>query len=101
MIIGRVNAEYEATIRLSVYGVDGQIHEQTAIIDTGFNGWLSLPANLISTLELQWDGRGRATLGDGSECLFNIYSATVVWGEQTITIQIDEAESELGLWTKS
>lgn len=94
MIIGNVNAEYEATIRLSVYGMDGQIYEQTAIIDTGFDGWLSLPASLINTVGLQWNGRGRATLGDGSECLFNVYEATVIWGEETITIQIDEAESE-------
>lgn len=71
MIIGHVNAEYEATIRLSVYGTDGQIHELSSIIDTGFDGWLSLPASLINTLGLQWNGRGRATLGDGSECLFN------------------------------
>jgi predicted aspartyl protease len=56
MIIGNVNAEYEATICLSVYGMDGQIYEQTAIIDTGFDGWLSLPASLINTLGLQWNG---------------------------------------------
>lgn len=31
MIIGRVNAEYEANIPLAIYGVDGQIHEQVAI----------------------------------------------------------------------
>jgi predicted aspartyl protease len=42
-------------------------------IDTGFNGWLSLPPNLINQLNLKWKRRGRAILGDGSECVFNIY----------------------------
>ncbi len=32
MIIGCVNPEYEATIPLTICGVDGQIHEQVAII---------------------------------------------------------------------
>lgn len=86
MIIGRVNTEYEATIPLKICGVDGQIYEQVAIIDTGFDGWLSLPANLINALGLQWNGLLRATLGDGSECVFNVYEAAVIWDEQSITI---------------
>lgn len=94
MIIGRVNPEYEATIPLKICGVDGQIYEQVAIIDTGFDRWLSLPPNLINTLGLQWNGRGRATLGDGSECVLNVYEATVIWDEQSLTIEVDEAESD-------
>jgi predicted aspartyl protease len=38
MIIGNVNADYEPIIRLGIRGVDGQINEQPAIVDTGFNG---------------------------------------------------------------
>ncbi|MCC5669277.1 hypothetical protein LC653_36925 [Nostoc sp. CHAB 5784] len=66
---------------------------KTAIVDTGFNGWLSLPPDFIAALELPWKRRGRAILGDGSECVFDVYEAIVVWDEQLLTIPIDEAES--------
>ncbi|BAZ30775.1 hypothetical protein NIES4074_32370 [Cylindrospermum sp. NIES-4074] len=73
MITGIVNADFEAIIPLSVFGLDGKIYTQDAVIDTGFNGWLSLPTNLITRLNLRWKRRGRAILGDGSECVFNVY----------------------------
>ncbi len=94
MITGIVNTEFEAIIPLSVCGSDGKIYTQDAIIDTGFNGWLSLPPDLINQLNLKWKRRGRAILGDGSECVFNVYEAAVVWDGVLITIPIDEADSE-------
>ena len=94
MIVGSVNANYEPVIQLSICGMGSQIHEQTAIIDTGFNGWLSLPTDFIAALGLPWKRRGRATLGDGRECVFDVYEAAVIWDEQLLTIPIDEAETD-------
>jgi clan AA aspartic protease len=94
MITGIVNREFEPIIPLSVCGSDSKIYTQDAIIDTGFNGWLSLPPDLINQLNLKWKRRGRAILGNGSECVFNVYEAAVVWDGVLITIPIDEADSE-------
>jgi clan AA aspartic protease len=94
MITGIVNADFEPIIPLSVCGSDGKIYTQDAIVDTGFNGWLSLPPSLIAQLNLRWKRRGRAILGDGSECIFNVYEAAVVWDGVILTIPIDEADSE-------
>ncbi len=94
MITGIVNADFEPIISLSICSSDGEIYIQDAIVDTGFNGWLSLPPDLISQLNLKWKRRGRAILGDGSECVFNIYEAILVWDETILTIPIDEADSE-------
>jgi clan AA aspartic protease len=94
MITGIVNADFEAIISLAISDSDGKIYTQDAIIDTGFNGWLSLPPDLIDQLNLKWKRRGRAILGDGSECVFNVYEAVVVWDEDYLTIPIDEADSE-------
>lgn len=94
MITGIVNADFEAIISLSIHDSEGKISRQEAIIDTGFNGWLSLPPDLIDRLNLKWKRRGRAVLGDGSECVFNVYEAVVIWDTEQLTIPIDEADSE-------
>ncbi len=54
----------------------------------------SLPPDLIDQLNLTWKRRGRAILGDGSECVFNVYEAIVIWDGNYLTIPIDEADSE-------
>ena len=94
MITGIVNADFEPIIPLSVCGSDGKVYMQDAIVDTGFNGWLSLPPSSIAQLNLRWKRRGRAILGDGSECIFNVYEALLVWDGDLLTIPIDEADSE-------
>jgi clan AA aspartic protease len=94
MITGIVNLDFEPIIPLSICGSDGKVYTQDAIVDTGFNGWLSLPPDLIAQLDLKWKRRGRAILGDGSECVFNVYEAVLVWDGNFLTIPIDEADSE-------
>jgi clan AA aspartic protease len=94
VIIGVVNKEFEPIISLSIRCSDGKVFAQDAIVDTGFNGWLSLPPDLIAELKLRWKRRGRAILGDGSECVFNVYEAVVIWDGTLLTIPVDEADSE-------
>jgi clan AA aspartic protease len=94
MITGIVNVDFEPIIPLSICGSDGKVYTQDTIVDTGFNGWLSLPPDSIAELNLKWKRRGRAILGDGSECVFNVYEAVLVWDGNFLTIPIDEADSE-------
>ena len=94
MITGIVNVDFEPIIPLSICGSDGKVYTQDAIVDTGFNGWLSLPPDLIAELNLKWKRRGKAILGDGSECIFDVYEAVLVWDKNFLTIPIDEADSE-------
>ena len=51
-------------------------------------------SDLITQLDLKWKRRGRAILGDGSECVFNVYEAVLVWDGNFLTIPVDEADSE-------
>jgi clan AA aspartic protease len=94
MITGIVNSDFEPIIPLSIRRSDGEVLTQDAIVDTGFNGWLSLPPDLIAELNLRWKRRGRAILGDGSECVFNVYEGVVVWDGVLLTIPVDEADSD-------
>ena len=94
MISGRVNSEYEPIVCIVLCHANGQTQTQNVIVDTGFDGWLSLPSTLISKLELAWDRRGRAILADGSESIFDIYKATVIWDDKLLEISVDEADSD-------
>jgi len=82
MIYGVVNLRREATLSLVVGNSSGQREFINNVIDTGFDGFLSLPSEIIVRLGLPWTISNRATLGDGSEVLFDFYTATVIWDGQ-------------------
>ena len=83
MITGIVNANREATIHLTVQGPGGQEQETEAVIDTGFNGSLTLPPAFITVLGLTWLTQGRAMLGDGRVELFDVTLIIVPSGHLT------------------
>lgn len=93
MITGVVTADREAMIRIAVRGRSRRRQEVDAVVDTGFNGSLSLPPSLIAQMQLVWKRRGRALLADGSDILFDIYEAVVLWGGSPQRISVDEANS--------
>jgi clan AA aspartic protease len=93
MMQGYVNESFEAIISVSVKN-SSSLESFDAVIDTGFTGFLSLPTVIIMKLGLQWSYRDRATLGDGSETVFDVYNAEIVWNGQLREIEIDAAETE-------
>ena len=84
---GVVNANLEAVVTLPVQGPAGQTQEVEAVIDTGFNGYLTLPPVLAADLGLPRVGDGEAVLADGSESAFDVYGATVLWDGETRYIE--------------
>ncbi|MCY3918590.1 MAG: clan AA aspartic protease [Chloroflexi bacterium] len=79
MIEGVVTAGYEAVITLPLQDPAGRTREVEAVVDTGFNGYLTLPPVLVADLGLPVVGDGEAVLADGSEAAFDVYGVTVVW----------------------
>lgn len=94
MIAGIVTAYREAVIPVTVRGFEEQEQDVEAVIDTGFDGWLTLPALQIATLRLPWRRRGRAMLADGNEALFDVYEATVIWDGRLRRIAVDCVDSD-------
>ncbi len=90
---GRINEHLEAVISLTVSGSEGVEQEVEAVIDTGYDGSLTLPMHLIAALGLAWQRRGRALLADGSEAVFDIYEAEVEWQGENVRIAVDAAET--------
>lgn len=92
MITGKVTANLEAVISLEIIGSRKQTQQVEAVIDTGFNGYLTLPSHLINRLKLQLAGNRRATLGDGNVVVLDAYLAKVLWHNQereTLVLQAD------------
>ena len=87
MIEGIVNANYEAVITLPLQGSANQVREVEAVIDTGYNGLLTLPPSMVAELSLPIVSQGRATLADGSEAAFNVYGVTVVWDDKPMYVE--------------
>ena len=89
MIEGAVNADYEAVITLALRGQAGQAREIEVVIDTGYNGFLSLPPVLVAELELPVVGPSQATLANGVVETFDVHDATVIWDGRPRDIEVD------------
>lgn len=94
MMQGVVNLRREATLPLVISNANRQQQVFDAVIDTGFTGFLSLPSTIIATLDLPWSASDIATSGDGSEALFDLYFATVIWDGQYREIYVAESDTE-------
>jgi len=78
MITGRVTAD-AAVIAVQLCGTNGQIETVEAILDTGFNGFLTLPLEQITRLGFPYEGNLEAVLGDGRDTTMDMFLGTVLW----------------------
>ncbi len=93
MITGVVLSD-EGRIRLKVKGLRGREREVEAVIDTGYTASLTLPPAVITALGLPWQTVDRVTLADGSESIFDVYEARVVWDGKARLVLVDEADTD-------
>lgn len=84
---------YEGIVRLSVISQRGQREEVEANVDTGYDGFLTLPPTMIRELELRWITYGDATLADGSEIEFDVHEGEILWDRRRVVIPIDSSDS--------
>ena len=94
MMQGVVNSRCEATLTVVVGNSNRQLQAINTVIDTGFSGFLSLPSEIVANLDLPWSASDIVTLGDGSETLFDLYTAVVIWDGQYREVYIAESETE-------
>jgi clan AA aspartic protease len=102
MMQGIVDQNCEAMIRLVVGNSRDRRIAIDALIDTGFTGFLTLPKSIVTHLGLSAYSREEGTLGDGSCCIFDIYSGVVI-GEcdaSFTTLLIAKALTLWGIWRR-
>jgi clan AA aspartic protease len=76
---GLVTGDLEATVVLNVLPAQGDAISVTAVIDTGFNGYLTLPAETIESLALRFHSYTEAELGDGHTIVLRKFEGEVLW----------------------
>ena len=89
VVLGR-----EGRARLKVRGPRRREREIEAVIDTGYTASLALPPGVVASLGLRWRSTGRGVLADGSECLFDVYQANLMWDGTERSVLVDEADTE-------
>jgi clan AA aspartic protease len=94
MMFGAVNDNCEAIIKVAVGRIGSPKIAVDAVIDTGFTSFLSLPLSIITNLDLPWHYRDFGTLGDGSEVVFELYKASVIWDGQNQMIDVVASDAE-------
>jgi clan AA aspartic protease len=93
MMFGRVNQQREAVLKLVIISDRSQKIAVDAVVDTGFNGDLILPIEMVLELELIPQGYQKATLGDGTISQFRVYTGTVIWDGSRKVVEVNVATS--------
>ncbi len=86
MILGHVRDRF-ARITLLLPGLDGPLSVEF-LVDTGFDGDLSLPLSLISRMETSYAASRRVRLADGYESNQGYRQIMLSWDEDTIPIKV-------------
>ena len=80
-MIATTISNYEAVVSVVVSAPNGQRVNMEGLIDTGFNGHLTLPTELISELGLESIAQYEVRLGDGTCQRVDVYGALVELGD--------------------
>ena len=87
MMSGRVGGE-EALVEVIFLSPGKATQEITFVIDTGFEGALALPANLVASLELEYHTDMVAILADDSRAKIDIHKASIIWQGSEIRVAV-------------
>jgi clan AA aspartic protease len=93
MLRGTVSTERQAIVPLSLESeLGGAPLAVAAVIDTGFNGFLTLPPASIKSLGLRYHNTGVAELADGRLVNIRRYEAHVLWHGRQRSVLVSQTE---------
>ena len=68
-----------------------------AVIDTGFNGYFTLPESVAISLGLEFIGVGSARLANGMRSPYKSYNARLLLGDKRINVVVDTQQNSPAL----
>jgi clan AA aspartic protease len=94
MILGEVNAKLEPVIPLTLVAADGRNFQMSAVVDTGFAAFLSLPPSISSEMRFKPLAIGQLVLADGVEVASQLYAAAILWDGEIRKVEADTLPKE-------
>ena len=94
MLTGRVSRELQAWVSVEILARDGQGHPVEFVLDTGFEGDLTLPPSIIRQLELSPAGHQNVLLANGSVDTLQLFAGVALWHGRRRGVEIIESGSE-------
>lgn len=91
MITGVVSADGQPLVTLTVRGPGGE-WTFDAQLDTGYDGNLTLPPEVVAHLAHRWARRTETTLADGTEVELDAYLGEVAWDGPFVRVEIDATD---------
>ena len=93
MMLGTVTVDREIVVPLEVILSSAPSTVLEVVVDTGFNGYLTLPSKVLRSLGGVSVGTRRAELGDGQFVDLEVYLVTVNWRGREREVLALHAES--------
>jgi len=93
MMVGTV-VNRRPTVPLTVRGPSGLEVAVEAALDTGFNGFLTLPTLAVTSLGLPYRSQFRAGLADSSIIRLAVHAAVVMWDGAARDIEVLVADRQ-------
>ena len=94
MISGEVRPNRRAVVAVELLAADGEFQSFNFILDTGFDGDLSLPTQILQGLDVAAESDYRIELADGSHVVSHTWAATVRWEGAPRDVLVVESAGE-------
>ena len=94
MIRGILTEDLDMVVTVEVADSSGVFQPLEVVVDTGFNGDLALPRDVIARLGLTYRDHTPYTLGTGESETLRNYEGVASWRERTLEVEITETDSE-------
>jgi clan AA aspartic protease len=82
MITGVVTAQGTVVVPVSLLALNRTSATVDTVVDTGFNGFLTLPLPGIARLQFPYEGTMRVVLGNEQTVELDMFTGTVLWDGQ-------------------
>lgn len=84
MIQGIFRDSGEIFFPIDVLDHHGESHTFTALLDTGYTGFLTLTPEIIAALGLTFEEESAVRVGDGTVQTFRRYNGSLIWAGRPI-----------------
>lgn len=94
MIAGSVNRNGELIIPIRALDANGYMHRFEAVVDTGFNGEITMTPLRIRELGFIPADPVVITMANNESKTFNSYHGTVIWDGQMAPVEVVESDGQ-------